>query len=111
MILVATDGCVRKFSGMIGVQGTCHVVDGDNNVVLVRFKFLIFVFFFLFLFCCRFGESDPLLLASHVAFLGFFGIRENFVDVLNVHEGPGEAVAFADGLKPHTFCGDARGSM
>ena len=51
------------------------------------------------------------MLASHVAFLGFFGLREEFVDVFNVHEGPGKVVAFTDGLKPLTFYGEARSSM
>ena len=53
----------------------------------MRFKFLIFVFLFLFLFRCRFGGYDPLALALHVAFLGFFGAREEFVFFFNVHEG------------------------
>ena len=84
---------------------------GDNDAVFARFKFLIFVFLFLFLFRCRFGGSYPLALASHVAFLGFFRISEEFVYVLNIHEGPGKVVSFPDGLKPHTVCGEAHGSM
>ena len=88
-----------------------HVVDGDDNVVLARFKFLIFVFFILFPFRCSFGGSDPLALALHLASLGFFGLREEFVYVFNVHEGAGKVVALPDGLKPRTFYGEACGSM
>ena len=86
-------------------------MDVDEDVVLARFKFLIFVFFFLFLLRCRFGGSDPLVLASHVAFLGFFGLREEFVYVFNVHDWPGKTFAFTDGLKQRIFCGYVRGSV
>ena len=75
LVLVATSGRAWEFYGLIGVQGTCHVVDGDYDVVLARLKFLIFVFFFLLLLRCRSGESDPLALAFHVAFLGFYELR------------------------------------
>ena len=78
-------------------------MDVDDDVVLERFKFLIFVFLFLFLLCCRFGGSDPLVLALHVAFLGFFGLREEFVYVFNVHKGPEKVFSFPDGLKTRTF--------
>ena len=108
LVLVATSGFEREFTTLIGVQGTLHVVDGDDNVVLVLFKFLIF---FLFLLRFRFGVCNPLVLALHVAFLGFLGLREEFVDIFNVHEGAGKVVAFPDGLKPHTCCGEDRGSM
>ena len=74
-------------------------------------SFFIFVLFILFLFCCEFGRSDPLLMALHVSFLGLFIIREEFVYVFNVHKGPGKIVAFPDGLKPSTFCGESRSSM
>ena len=84
-------------------------MDGDDDVVLARLKFLIFVLFFLFR--CRFGGYDPLAMAAHVAFLGFFGIREEFFGIFNIREGPVKVVAFPDGLKPHTFCGESRGSM
>ena len=86
-------------------------MDGDDDVVLARFKFLIFVFLFLFLLCCRFGGSDPLALASHVDFLGFFGLREECFYAFNVQEGPGKVVAFSDVLDSHTFCGESHGSM
>ena len=33
------------------------------------------------------------------------------MDVFNVNKGPGKVVAFPDGIKPCTFCGEARGSM
>ena len=58
-----------------------------------------------------FGGSESLALASHVAFLGFFGLKKKFVYGFNVREGPGKVVAFPDGLNPRTFCGEARGSM
>ena len=86
-------------------------MSGDNNVVLARFKFLIFVFFFLFLFYCRFGGSNPLVLASYVTFFGFLRTQGRFFYVLNVHKGPGNVVIFPDGFKSCTFCGEACGSM
>ena len=73
-------------------------MDGDNNVVLTSFKFIIFIFLLLFLLCCRFDGSEPLVLALHVALLGFFGFREEFFYVYNVHKGTGKVVAFTDGL-------------
>ena len=84
-------------------------MDGDENAVLARFNFLSFFFFFLFR--CRFGGSGLLALASYVDFLGFFGLREEFVDVFNVHEGPRKVVAFLDGLNPRMFCGESCGPM
>ena len=32
--------------GIIGVYGTCHGVDANNDDVLARFKFIILVFLF-----------------------------------------------------------------
>ena len=39
-------------------------------------------------------------LGFHVSLLGFFGLGEILVDVLDVDKGPGEVDAFADGLEP-----------
>ena len=74
-------------------------MDGDNDVMLAWFKCIIFVFLFLFLLHCRFGGYDPLALSYHVAFLCFLWLREEFVYVFNVYEGPGKVVELLDGLK------------
>ena len=63
-------------------------MDGDNDVVLARLKFLIYIFLFLNLFYCRVSGSDPLVLALNVAFLSFLWLREEFVYVFNIYEGP-----------------------
>ena len=39
------------------------------------------------------------MMGFHVSLLGFFGLREILVDVLDVDKGPGEIAAFADGLE------------
>ena len=86
-------------------------MDGDNYVVLARFKFLNFIFLFLFLFSCRFGGYDPLVLASHVAFFVSFDPGNNLFMFLTFYEGPGKVVSFPDGLNPRKFCWEDRGTM
>ena len=41
-----------------------------------------------------------------MSLLGFFGLGEILVDVLDVDSGPGEVASFADGLDPGCLGGE-----
>ena len=47
----------------------------------------------------------------HVSLLGFFGLGEILVDVLDVGKGTGEVAAFADGLEPGCLGGETCGAV
>ena len=46
-----------------------------------------------------------------MAFLGFFGLGEILVDILDVEEGPGYVAAFAGGLEPGCLGGETCGAV
>ena len=50
-------------------------------------------------------------LGFHVSLLGFFGLGEILVDVLDVDKGPGELAAFADGFEPGCLGGETCGAV
>ena len=50
-------------------------------------------------------------LGFHVSLLGFFGLVEILVDVLDVDKGPGEVASFADGLEPGCLGGETCGAV
>ena len=50
-------------------------------------------------------------LGFHVSLLGFFGLGEILVDVLDVDQGPEEVAAFAGGLEPGCLGGETCGAV
>ena len=105
LIFVAKVGGLGELASLVGVQGLFYVVDLGNEVLL-------------FWFCGgevtafgvverRGGSSGAhaLPLAAHVPSLGFFRLREAFVDIFHVHQGPGEKFSFPGGLEPSGFGG------
>ena len=57
------------------------------------------------------GGSHPLALVFHVSLLGFFGLGEILVDVLDVEKVPGEVATFVDGLEPGCLGGETCGAV
>ena len=95
LVLVAAAGGMRESTCLICVDRVTGIIECYENVLL---------------FCYGHGHSSggllglgglhPLELGFHVSLLGFFGLGEILVDVLDVDKGPGEVAAFADGLDP-----------
>ena len=50
-------------------------------------------------------------LIFHAALLGFFGLGEILVDILDVEKGPGLGAAFEDGLVPGCLGGEICGAV
>ena len=105
LIFVATVGGIGELASLVGVKGLFYVVDLGNEVLV-------------FWFCggevpvlgvaARRGGSSgahALPLAAHVPSLGFFRLREAFVDIFHVYQGPGEKISFPIGLEPIGFGG------
>ena len=104
-IFVAADGGLRELASLVRVQGLFYVIDLGDEVLLFWFcggEVTVFGV------VARWGRSSgalALMLAAHVPSLGFFGLREESVEIFHVHQGPGEKISVPDGLEPSGFGG------
>ena len=105
LIFVAKVGGLGELASLVGVQGLFYVVDLVNEILV--FWFCGDEVPFLGVVARRGGSSGAhaLPLAAHVPSLDLFRLREAFVDIFHVHQGPGEKFSFPDGLEPSGFGG------